>query len=253
MKKIELEGAKNIRDFGGTMIGNRYRIKEDQFIRSNSLAGITEEDARKLEDHYRLRKIIDLRTTQEVREKPDRKILGAKWMHLPLFDASQGGITHEKETDENLPPLDDFIGFYTHMVTNPFSVSKLREVFGEITKQENGSVLWHCTEGKDRCGIVSALFLFLLGGDENTVMEDYLMTNQTAKKRAEDFYEKVLRETGNEKRAEFIRKVYVADSSYLEGAIDSMKKNYGSVDGFLREGLSIEESSRISLQKRILE
>lgn len=37
-----------------------------------------------------------------------------------------------------------------------------------------GIVLWHCTEGKNRFGIISALFLLSIGIDKDTVMQDYL-------------------------------------------------------------------------------
>lgn len=50
---------------------------------------------------------------------------------------------------------------------------------------KNGAVLWHCTEGKDRCGLLSATILFLLDVSEDDVMEDYLKTNKAAITRVE--------------------------------------------------------------------
>ena len=40
-----------------------------------------------------------------------------------------------------------------------------------------GCVLWHCTEGKDRCGLLSAVLLLALGVERSTILEDYLLTN----------------------------------------------------------------------------
>lgn len=56
---------------------------------------------------------------------------------------------------------------------------------------ENGSVLWHCTEGKDRCGLLSAIILFLLDVSEEDVMEDYLKTNKAAIRRVEKIRKKL--------------------------------------------------------------
>ena len=58
------------------------------------------------------------------------------------------------------------------MVTDEYSVSQITKVFQTILDNKNGSTLWHCTEGKDRCGIISALFLSILDVDYSIIMED---------------------------------------------------------------------------------
>ncbi len=40
------------------------------------------------------------------------------------------------------------------------------------------AVLWHCTGGKDRTGLAAMLILSALGVDEETVVKDYLLTNE---------------------------------------------------------------------------
>lgn len=52
------------------------------------------------------------------------------------------------------------------IVTDDYSVSQLKKVFEVIADTDREkAVLWHCTEGKDRCGITSALFLSLMNVD----------------------------------------------------------------------------------------
>ena len=60
--------------------------------------------------------------------------------------------------------------------------------------KKNGAVLWHCTEGKDRCGLLSATILFLLDVSEDDVMEDYLKTNKAAITRVEKLKKKLASE-----------------------------------------------------------
>ncbi len=48
---------------------------------------------------------------------------------------------------------------YRRIVTDDFSISQLSRALKKIISCDDGAVLWHCTEGKDRCGIVSALVL----------------------------------------------------------------------------------------------
>lgn len=46
MKNIKLQGAKNIRDFGGIVNREGRRIKEKRFLRSSALDGLTKKTAR---------------------------------------------------------------------------------------------------------------------------------------------------------------------------------------------------------------
>ncbi len=48
-----------------------------------------------------------------------------------------------------------------------------------LKQPEKGGIVQHCAVGKDRTGVGSALVLFALGADLDTVMEDYLLTNET--------------------------------------------------------------------------
>ena len=75
MKNIKLQGAKNIRDFGGIVNREGRRIKEKRFLRSRALDGLTKKDRQILTEDYRLGEIIDLRTDEEVKGRPDVKRL----------------------------------------------------------------------------------------------------------------------------------------------------------------------------------
>ena len=55
-----------------------------------------------------------------------------------------------------------------------------------------GGVLWHCTEGKDRCGLLSAVLLSALGIEYGTIMEDYMLTNEINKVKVEKYYQMIL-------------------------------------------------------------
>lgn len=52
--------------------------------------------------------------------------------------------------------------------------------------------MWHCTEGKDRCGLLTAVLLLALYVDRRQIMEDYLVTNEVNEPKAEMYYQKIL-------------------------------------------------------------
>lgn len=54
--------------------------------------------------------------------------------------------------------------------------SEVKQVFGVLAKEENWPVLVHCTQGKDRTGLIVMLLLFLLEVDEAAIEKDYLVS-----------------------------------------------------------------------------
>jgi protein-tyrosine phosphatase len=47
-----------------------------------------------------------------------------------------------------------------------------------IQNQDNVPILFHCSAGKDRTGIASALLLSALGVDRKDIFDDYMLTNK---------------------------------------------------------------------------
>ena len=119
--------------------------------------------------------------------------------------------------DMMLPDMPDL---YRKIVTDEFSVAQIKKVMEAINARRDGAVLWHCTEGKDRCGIISALFLLSRGIDKDTVMQDYLKTNEASGKKAEYYYAAVLEKSGSREIAEKVKDAFLAKREYMEPVIE---------------------------------
>ncbi len=210
---IKLQGVKNIRDF------TEYGFQG--YIRSAHLHDMTESDAESLLKDYKLRMVIDLRTGVEKNEQPDHVMEGVEYLHIPLFNESRVGISHEKSTQQDMDMmLPDMPDLYRKIVTDEFSVAQIKKVMEAINARRDGAVLWHCTEGKDRCGIISALFLLSRGIDKDTVMQDYLKTNEASGKKAEYYYAAVLEKSGSREIAEKVKDAFLAKREYMEPVIE---------------------------------
>lgn len=57
-----------------------------------------------------------------------------------------------------------------------FCRAEIKQVFDVLANEENFPVLVHCTQGKDRTGLVVLLVLALMGVDEQGIERDYLMS-----------------------------------------------------------------------------
>ena len=112
---------------------------------------------------------------------------------------------------------------------------------------ESGSVLWHCSEGKDRCGITAALLLEALGVDRKIILEDYLETNTTNIPKAEFVRDRELQKSGDAARAKCLYQAFVADERYIRNAWEAMGTHY------LTDCLGFSEEELQSFRNRVLE
>lgn len=254
IKNIRLKGAKNTRDFGTISCADKRLIRPHCFIRSAALNELSGRDIEILKNEYRLSTVIDLRTDTEIEEKPDIRIDGVEYIHIPVFTEETGGITHSEETDkkELLKHLPDLSELYRTMVSDKDCVAQLKRVFEIITRGDNNAVLWHCTEGKDRCGIVSALFLLILDVDINTIYEDYLFTNNAPSRNRRKYYFLIRYLMRDKQSAERIKRLFSAEREYLDSAFDTIRELYGSTDIFLRDYLGVTEEIKQNMKSKFL-
>lgn len=253
MRAINLHGADNARDFGGLINREGKMLRSRQFVRSNALNRLTREDQTFLMN-YGLRQVIDLRTGFEINESPNVKIPGVEYHHVPLMDERAIGITHDEESDAAVDK-DTVLSMprmYEHIVTNETSVRNLAYVFDLITSADEGVTLWHCQAGKDRCGIVSALFLTILNVHPDTIMEDYLLTNVSANTWAKGIYDKILTSTNDAELANRYKATYLADEIYLKAANEAIIKKWGSPDEFIKHQLNITSEKAAILRRRMI-
>ena len=121
-----------------------------------------------------------------------------------------------------------------------------------LMNENNYSILFHCTEGKDRTGIVAMLILYVLDVDMDVIMEDYLFTNNVNQEKAENCFNMILESTHSEELANQVRDIFLAKESYLKSALESIMKEYGNLDNFMEERLDIEPSVRKKFKGNVL-
>ena len=205
---------RNLRDLGGISTASGQKTKSGCLVRSANLSEAGEEDLTGISA------VIDLRTSREREEVPD-KLFGRESVHVPIFDEVKAGVSHERRAERERKGPPDMGSLYIWMMRDH------RDSFAKALRAimnhdfSTGAILWHCTEGKDRCGLTTALLLELLGVERSVIMEDYLKTNVTSIPRAEGIREKVRLERGDE-AAEGVYRAFIAVRSYLEGAWEVM-------------------------------
>ncbi|MBB6732413.1 tyrosine-protein phosphatase [Cohnella zeiphila] len=257
-RKLPLKGATNFRDLGGYRTADGKTVKWGKLFRSDELAGLTAADISYLQKSG-LKTDVDYRTGSEVKSKPDPTIAGVKYVADPVFsDSDSAGGTDlisylaSGQFDKLGEPGDALIDGNKSMVDSPSAFGKL---FDLILDSSTNALVQHCTAGKDRTGIGSALILLALGVPKETVVQDYLLSNvyrAEYNKAAVNAMVSQFKLT-DPKAIEIVQALMDVRKEYIEAAFDEMDSKYGSIQGFLEKGLGLTAAEQAKLKRLYLE
>ena len=254
-RRISFEKINNCRDLGGLTNNEGAAIRSGVLFRSAKLFKASDSDLKKLSGELALKRVIDLRTSMEVAEKPDKPVPGAEHIHIAVFDDMREGISHEEETDNKSDMfISDMARLYVSLVTDPFCQKNFARILRIIFSHDpsSGSILWHCTEGKDRCGLVTMFVLSALDVDRETILDDYLLTNEVNVARAEMIYQRCMAKGIEEKTALQIRESFLAKEEYLCAAMQVIDTSFNGMGSYLRNTLGISDSEIRAFQEKML-
>ena len=228
----------NFRDLSYLVNAEGKRLKPGLFLRSGALVKAPRPFLRMLQAQ-RLATVIDLRTAAERNKRPDVKLDGVLYVDLPVVKEERLGITHERglkayKTPPHMPDL------YAHLVSEPESVAAYKRALGMLFDlNREGSVLWHCTAGKDRAGILTALFLTALGYPLEDILTDYELSNERSERKGRLYRAGILLIGKGKSIADAVYRAMLAPREYLLSAFDAMKRQCGSAEAFIQEKLGI--------------
>ncbi len=162
VRNVGLARVQNVRDIGG-LRGSRGFIPHGHFYRAATLVRASAVDR----DDLRERGVtldLDLRTFLEAEEAGDRLSRDPRFSYRRISLLGVG--------------ISDWFrgmhGLYLHALDE--HQAAFREVFHAMATHEGGAVLYHCTSGKDRTGMVTAILLDLAGVDRRTIVRDYAVS-----------------------------------------------------------------------------
>lgn len=269
--RIALENLPNTRDLGGLRTIDGRRILPNRLIRSGTLFGATKRDIQILAEQYGLGTVIDFRTETERRQKPDPEIPGIRNIFNPILDEKTVGITFEEgEKQDREKPEEIYAGIMSHAVTlkgKPEQyINKLYEdlvlsdcaarqygrFFDLLLEADDRAVLWHCSAGKDRVGIGTALLLSALLVDRDTIVNDFAVTNDYVMEGAEKISLLVKEKTGDPILGDCVRVLLTVSEDYILHAFSAMEKCCGTVDTYLTERIGLSMDKKQQLRRKFL-
>jgi protein-tyrosine phosphatase len=174
------------------------------------------------------------------------EVPGATWTHVEVV-----GIPMLELENLDSPEAAEAVmrSVYRSFVEVPEARAAFATLFRHVADTA-GATLFHCAAGKDRTGWAAALLLHLAGVDDATILEDYLLTNSFSTATREK-YLALVREHLGEQEVPVYEKVMVVREDYLHEAYAAAEAAYGSVEGYLRDGLGLTDDELERLRSRL--
>lgn len=242
-RRLDIPGVLNVRDLGGYLTKEGLVTKWRRLLRGDGLHRLTPEGLELLNSEG-LTSVIDLRSQAELDEEPN-----------PYLDQGQVGFYHKPIYGDLAPALmatheaagdDPLIGFYLTALLE--RAEAIREILATIASAPKGAILFHCTAGKDRTGLIAALLLEIAKVDRETILADYALTGDFISDLVSELLERTRLNGGDtERHAQFLSCAPLTMATTL----DQIDQRHGSVSNYLKD-IGLPAGDLSSLRDRLL-
>ena len=224
---VELRGCVNFRDLGGYSTADGRVTRWGRLFRADGLTHLSVDDMETL-GQLGIRNVIDLRTELEVESRGrfhgDHK--GMSYCHLPLTDTLPGAEQSPEWGDT------DFVAQrYFAMVTGGAPV--LRQALELVSQPDQTPLVFHCSVGKDRTGVLSAVILGLLEVPEETIVADYVLSAEPMVRLLERFRSEY--PDSHEVVEQFAPVILSVQPRSMAGFLALVKSSYGSFNALVED------------------
>lgn len=237
---VACKGIHNFRDYGGYSTRHGH-LRTGRYFRSAQHKGAHSEDLSRVAE-LGLAVVIDLRGGQERTAAPCPRPPGFDAEIVAFDDDTVDRAPHVEAARTGMTPEQARASMMRAYGTMPFRpvLMKLFTRYFEKLAVTDAPTLIHCLAGKDRTGIAVALFHHVTGVHRDDMIGDYLLTNEVGN------VEGRVREGGQHIKVHYgemsdasLRTLMSVDVAYLDAAFAAMSDRFGSVDGYIENGLGI--------------
>lgn len=256
---LKVQHAENIRELGGYETKDGLKIAPRKLIRSANINQLDLNDKEYL-NKYGIKRVIDFRSLEERKAKPDSEIPESENIFLPIFpvketeaaSASPKKMMQRMQNGEKA--FQQMIEVYKHFVLDDHVRKQYRKFFDLVLANDRPeeSLLFHCTAGKDRTGFGAMLLLSSFNIDDELIMQDYLLTNRYLKKEVAKMFEAAKAAGVSEEDIHGINDVMSAKEEYLQTSYGLIKEHYGTVEQFITDGIGVSKQEINDLRKLYL-
>jgi protein-tyrosine phosphatase len=171
-REISFEAVLNFRDLGGYQTAKDQAVTWRRLFRSGELHKMTPRDAKRFKEEIELNTVLDLRSNFETERHGLGLVSGFKYHNVSLI--ADGG-----DNEANARRFNDFTDmgqFYFYLAGQKEFTKGIIQCLEIIADPANHPLVFHCSLGKDRTGILAAILLSVIEVAPQDIINDFLLT-----------------------------------------------------------------------------
>lgn len=252
-----MTGIRNFRDFGGYDTQDGAKVKTGRLFRSGHFNLAEDHDIDAVE-------ALNITLQVDLRRPDERERMPGRWPREGVRVITHDGgremeAPHQrflKQTAVSAEVAHNWMDeYYQKAPFRPHHVDMFRDWFdGLAALADDEAGLVNCAAGKDRTGILCGLTLTALGVAEETVFDDYELTNVAANvaerlpEAAAYFNEQI----GQSHAPEVYKPFVGVDRSFITTAWRVIRDEHSSIEGYMDKVLGVDAAARDALREKYL-
>ncbi len=238
------EGCFNFRDIGGYAGLNGRKVLWRRYYRAGRQDRMTQADL-ELVAEFGIKTQIDLRREDEIQDQSRGPLenMGSRYAWHPVIPNDGSERLSNMVGDTGISGK-RYLG-YLEFDTKPW-----RGIFDVMANAGQHPLLIHCTAGKDRTGVTTALLLSILGVDRHTIEADYALTNRDCERQV-NFIEQSQGLPEGMTRESLLHIAGVPEDA-IGVFLDGLDKKYGGALNYL-VSIGVDETQQRAIREALLE
>lgn len=255
---IHVPGTFNTRDLG-LLTSTSPRIRSGFLYRTGGLdlLGASPDGQALLRDKFGVRRIFDLRSKEEHAARPDPEIEGVEGIWLGSEKAAKADPAAFVDGGGEK----GCVAMYMEVLTLYKDI--FREVLRSVRDRPDEGIMFHCTAGRDRTGVLAGLLESLAGYDPEIVQTDYLLTRIGYEPMREHLLKFALRGAGVDANGGVdMAPLYALPGFYnlvslrascWDAFIEAVGDEYDGFDGYATKLLGFSEDDLARIKRNLVE
>lgn len=230
-RHIHFESVPNFRDLGGYRTHDGRTVAWRRLFRSAALHKMTDCDIARLKQDISPRAVIDLRSPRDPEKNAEALLLkeiGARHYPIPFRPESSSYVKEEWKAHPSAPHMGAI--YLSRISDQPFG-KRLVDALEIIAERDNHPLVFHCSAGKDRTGVLAAMVLAAMGIVDEDLVEDYTLSAPLMKEIRDRMTRDPETAQGVKDQPDYQWK---ASAESMTVFLSLLRQRYGSAEGYLK-------------------
>lgn len=239
---VRMEGAVNFRDIGGYKTTDGKEVKWGKVFRSADVSKLTDKDLNVLEEKH-IHTVVDFRGKKESAAAPDHLLPNTDYILCP---AGSDSLPSAKDMLAHIKQDSFLTKFYS---STQYFGPRYKAFFQKLLALPEGeSIMYHCTGGRDRTGMATALLLYVLKVPRETIEEDFVASNVYLAPMNQKMYQSFAQYPGVD--IEAVKKAMALRPELIRVMFSSIEREYGSIEAFFKQELGVGDKEIAQLRSK---